>query len=162
MRSARITVTALLVALAAIASASGAAAQNALERLDWLQGEWERTTSRGAIAIERWRPTAGIGLVGESVMLPPGGGSEVVTEALLLVPMGDGVFYVARPRENPYPVAFRLVSADGDTTVFENPTHDYPQRIVYRRTGPDTMTVWIEGPDPEGNNRRIDFDFRRR
>ncbi len=127
----------------------------------WLEGEWQRTMRRG-VAIERWRHVPGVGLVGEAVLRPTDADTEVPTEALLLVTMGADTFYIARPSENPYPVAFRLVSHADDTAVFENPTHDFPQRIIYRRISDDAMTVSIEGPGDDGRVRTIDFEFRRR
>ena len=127
----------------------------------WLEGEWQRTTRRG-VAIERWRRVRGVGLVGEAVLLPTDADTEVPTEALLLVTMGADTFYIARPPENPYPTAFRLVSHADDTAVFENPTHDFPQRIIYRRISDDAMTASIEGPGDDGQVQRIDFEFRRR
>ena len=39
-------------------------------------------------------------------------------------------------------VAFRLVRHDAASAIFENPAHDYPQRIVYTREG-DTLTAEV-------------------
>ena len=127
----------------------------------WLEGEWQRATRNG-VAIERWRHVEGIGLVGEGVRLPNGAETEIHIEALLLVTMGADTFYIARPRENPYPTAFRLVSFTADSVVFENETHDFPQRIIYQRDSEDAMTASIEGPGDDGRLQRIDFVFVRR
>lgn len=126
--------------------------------LDWLEGEWERPV-RGGIAIERWVRTAA-GLTGEAVVVRDG--RERQTEALLLVEMGGELFYIAKPPENPYPVAFRRISAADGSFVFENPTHDFPQRIIYRRIGEDAMVATIEGPGDDGGTTSIDFEFVRR
>ena len=141
--------------------ATGTAQENGIGAFNWLEGEWQRTTRRG-IVIERWESVAGIGLVGEAVLVPTGGTEEIHTEALLLVTMGTDTFYIARPPENPYPTGFRLVSLDGDTAVFENANHDFPQRIIYRRVSDDAMTASIEGPGDDGSVQRIDFEFVRR
>lgn len=37
--------------------------------------------------------------------------------------------------------------ADG-TAVFEDPTHDFPRRVIYRRDGADGLVGRIEGEDP--------------
>ncbi|MGD8328308.1 MAG: DUF6265 family protein [Acidobacteriota bacterium] len=126
--------------------------------LAWLEGEWQRATRSGT-AIERWTRTEA-GLVGEAVVARDG--REQQTEALLLVVMGGELYYIAKPVENAYPVAFRLLSADDGALVFENTTHDFPQRIVYRRTAPDAMTVTISGPGDDTAPRSIDFEFVRR
>jgi len=41
-------------------------------------------------------------------------------------------------------VPFRLVSMTGFEAVFENPEHDYPVRIVYRREG-EALVATISG-----------------
>jgi len=153
--------TVTLVALLALAALAAPAQRPALADLAWLEGEWTRATSSGT-AIERWRSVSGAGLVGEGAFQRGDGGAEIQTEALLLVEMGGEIFYVAKPRENPYPVAFRLASLENGTAVFENPTHDFPQRIIYRRSGPDALTAAIEGPGDGGQPQRIEFSFVRR
>lgn len=129
-----------------------------LEDLQWLEGEWQRETRAGT-AVERWT-RSGVGLVGEGRTLR--GDESVLSESLLLLKMGDRVLYVAWPVRNPYPVAFLLVSRDGGGFVFENATHDFPQRIIYSRTADDALTVAIEGPGEGGEPQRVEFHFVRR
>lgn len=131
---------------------------SALDELSWLAGEWQRETGNG-LALERWRRTDA-GLAGEGLVVR--GGQARPLEALLLVEMAGETYYIAKPPENAYPVAFRLVSRTGGEFVFENTTHDFPQRITYRRTGENTMTASIEGPGESGAPQRIDFEFIRR
>ncbi len=153
--------TAIALAFAASAATSPAVQDDALAGLAWLEGEWQRDTRRG-VAIERWRRVPDVGFIGGAAVIPNGADTEIPSEALLLVTMGADTFYIARPPENPYPTAFRLVSLTDDTAVFENPTHDFPQRIIYRRTSDDAMTASIEGPGDDGQVRRVDFEFVRR
>ena len=61
-----------------------------------------------------------------------------------------GVSYLAQPGGGA-PVAFRLVRHDAASAIFENPAHDYPQRITYAREG-DTLTATISLID--GSNAR--------
>lgn len=79
----------------------------------------------------------------------------------MLVEMGGEIFYIPRPMENPLPVAFRLISHESGRAVFENPAHDFPTRIIYRRNDDGSMTARIEGPGEDGESRGIDFHFRR-
>lgn len=48
------------------------------------------------------------------------------------------------------PVAFRMTQSSADETVFVNPSHDYPQRIRYRRlaTGIDAEISLADGSRP--------------
>jgi hypothetical protein len=43
--------------------------------------------------------------------------------------------------------------------VFENPGHEFPQRIGYRRQGP-SLQAWIEGTK-DRQARRVEFPYRR-
>lgn len=129
-----------------------------LEDLQWLEGEWQRQTRAGP-AVERWTRTEN-GLAGEGFALR--GEQSMLTETLMLLQMGESVIFLAWPVENPYPVAFPLVSSENGAFVFENTTHDFPQRIIYSRESADTLTVVIEGPGEGGETRRVEFHFVRR
>jgi hypothetical protein len=145
----------------ALLGATPAASQDDLEGLAWLEGEWQRETRRG-LSIERWSRLPGGGLVGESVVIPADGGEEFQVEALLLVRMGADIFFVARPRQNEFPIGFRLVAQTDTEAVFENPTHDFPQRITYLRTASDSFTATIVGPGDDGEPQEVAFHFVRR
>ena len=43
--------------------------------------------------------------------------------------------------------------------VFENPAHDFPQRVIYKRDG-DKLNARIEGTK-DGKTRGIDFPYTR-
>lgn len=125
---------------------------------DWLEGTWRRETARGT-AYERWRAVSPRTLEGEAWLEATAGG-RVSTESLRLVEMGGEWFYLPRPRENPLPVAFRLVESGPRRLVFENREHDFPQRIGYELGEDGTLLAWIEGP-ADGEPRRVDFRYRR-
>jgi hypothetical protein len=52
------------------------------------------------------------------------------------------------------------IGVTDSTAVFENPEHDFPQRIGYRLVRPDFLSAWIEGTRG-GHARRVDFAYRR-
>lgn len=41
--------------------------------------------------------------------------------------------------------AFTLTQAEGKTAVFENPTNDFPKKIIYRRNADGSLTARTEG-----------------
>jgi len=125
----------------------------------WLEGTWKRETS-GGTAYESWRALSERTLEGRGWRRGPDGG-ERETESILLARMGDEWFYIPRPAGNERPVAFKLVERSETEAVFENATHDFPQRIGYRLDGDGKLTAWIEGKDEAGESRRIDFAFER-
>jgi hypothetical protein len=51
-------------------------------------------------------------------------------------------------------------TASDATVVFENPEHDFPQRVGYKRNGSDALDAWIEG-QANGKSRRVDFSYQR-
>ena len=55
---------------------------------------------------------------------------------------------------------FVLARLGQEEVVFENPTHDFPQRVSYRRTGAEAMIARIEGVR-NGVARGINFPMRR-
>lgn len=55
-----------------------------------------------------------------------------------------GIALVPHPRGKES-VRFQLLRADAGEATFENAAHDFPNRIIYRRTARDTLTARIEG-----------------
>lgn len=47
------------------------------------------------------------------------------------------------------------------TVLFENPKHDWPQRILYWREGEDTLAARAEG-DQNGTSRAAEWRWTRR
>jgi hypothetical protein len=52
--------------------------------------------------------------------------------------------YLASPEGKP-PVEFKATETSSTRLVFENAAHDYPQRVIYWREGPDVLMARIEG-----------------
>lgn len=136
----------LVVALVAICpSLASAQACNSLEVASWMLGHWE--TEAGG--TETWSRVSddtyeGQGFDGRS------------HESLRLVEMADGVFYIAKVAHNDLPIPFKLTGCTEDTLVFENPTHDFPQRLEYRRDG-EAMQVRVS----DGGARGFGLMFHR-
>lgn len=123
--------------------------------LAWMSGLWA-TEQGGRWTEESWSAPRGGVMLGHS----RSGSGEALREFefLRLQAGADGVLdYVAQPGGGP-PVAFRLTARDGTSATFENPAHDFPQRIVYRRDG-DSMVATISALD--GSNA-MSWTYRRR
>lgn len=148
-------VTGLILALSPTLSWAGD-----LEQLDWIIGKWKRESRRGEV-YETWQRLSDSTVEGDSWIVSSSDGKKVPLESLLLVEMAGDVFYIPKVAENEYPVPFRLTSMEPGRVVFENPTHDFPQKIIYQRTGDDELKVTIEGPGDGEEARQVDFNFRR-
>lgn len=130
-----------------------------LKELSWLLGTWERESAK-SVTYESWRRLSDRTFEGESHRIARATGDTVFTEYLLLVEMGGEIFYIPKVAENEYPVPFKLTSFGNDRVVFDNPGHDFPQRITYQRNADGSLTALTEG-NVEGENRQIVFQFSR-
>lgn len=129
----------LLTLLATAPPAPGHAAS--LGDLAWMSGSWIGEQN-GVRAEEHWtRPEGGVML---AVHRDVRDGRATSFEFLRIVERGDSLVCVALPRgrnETPFP----LKELGGRRVVFENPGHDFPQRILYRQTRPNDLRARTEG-----------------
>jgi len=70
-----------------------------------------------------------------------------------------GVAYVAFP-SGQAEAAFPSTLLSDSALVFQNPAHDFPQQISYRRVSKDSVIARIEGVN-RGQPRAINFPMRR-
>jgi hypothetical protein len=129
---------------------------SSVERLGWLAGCWQR--KNGATVVdEQWmRPRAGM-MLGMSRTVRQD--SVIEFEQLRIYARGGRVVYAASP-SGQSSAEFEARTTSDSMVVFENPTHDFPQRIMYRRHGTDSLTARIEGTRG-GRTRGIDFPYQR-
>lgn len=104
---------------------SGAFAEN----VDWLVGCWESFEN---YSKEVWVRNPDGALLGFSASVE---NSEIAFYELLYIrEVGGRLTYTAHPAGQ-NSATFLVSSIDGQSVVFENPSHDYPQRISYRLEG---------------------------
>ena len=147
--------SAALVTALALVAILPARQTPAMSDAGFLAGCW-RSERGGRTIDEQWMAPAGTSMLGMSRTVA--GGKTVEFEFLQIRQQADGVFYVARPSGQPE-ASFKLVKAGAGELVFENPAHDFPQRILYKRTG-DSLAARIEGK-MNGKDRGIDFPYVR-
>jgi hypothetical protein len=144
----------LLIAGAAALLMGQASPRPSVADLAWLEGRWA-TQANGRWTEENWAgPRAGV-MLGHS----RSGRGDALGEWEFLRVQADaeGVpTYYPQPGGQPS-VAFRLVARDGTSATFENPQHDFPQRIRYVRNG-ETLTATISAID--GSNA-MSWTYRR-
>src|SRR5262245_7434345 len=86
-------------------------------------------------------------------------GRLVEYETVVIREEGNQLAYEAHPSGQSSAV-FLANAVTDSMVVFENPKHDFPQKVGYQRDGADTLLAWIEGTD-KGQTRRIEFPYRR-
>ena len=123
--------------------------------LAWMSGRWEAAAG-GRWTEEVWSVPRGGVMLGYS---RSGAGETMREFEFLRVAAGpDGVpAYLAQPGGRPA-VAFRLTAHGATSATFDNPGHDFPQRIRYVRTG-NRMVATISALD--GSNA-MSWTYRRR
>jgi hypothetical protein len=127
-----------------------------IEELAWLSGDWETAPGRMQID-EHWTKVAGNSLIGMSRTVA--GGRTVFFEYLRIEARGADIFYVAHPKARTPGTDFKLVKLSGQEAVFENPSHDFPKRIIYRKNADGSLTARIEGDGTE-KEKPQDFHYR--
>lgn len=144
------------VLLLAVLAVSGAAQAATLASVAWLEGCWEAVSPRRTIE-ENWTAARGHTMIGVGRTVR--GDSLFEYEFLVLREKGDRLAYEAHPSGQPT-TTFLSKEVTDSTVVFEDPAHDFPQRVGYRRVGTDSLVAWIEGTTG-GKERRIEFPYRR-
>jgi hypothetical protein len=131
------------------------AAPTAVEGLAWLAGTWLAQEADGSWTEERWAPPRGGVMLGTS--LAGKGDAAGWFEYMRIASDKDGrIAFHASPGGAPAS-AFPLVRWGAREATFENPAHDYPTRIVYRRNG-NVLNATISGP---GGSKSRSWRFRR-
>jgi Domain of unknown function (DUF6265) len=146
----------ILLLLVALAPAETAAPSSSVQDLAWLSGCWASIDGEAGSG-ETWTSPAGGTLlaVGRTVK----SGKTVSHEFMQIRETGPGqIAFIALP-SGQKEASFPLVRLSGQEAVFENPQHDFPQRVIYRREG-DLLTGRVEGRI-DGEAKAIDFPMRR-
>ena len=92
----------------------------------WMTGSWKANGTE-----EHWTSDRGGIMLGMSREVTDRGTSF---EFLRIERAGDSLVYQAMPSGHP-PTPFPLKTMTDRRVVFENPAHDFPQRIIYWRKG---------------------------
>lgn len=137
-------------------TAALAAPSVTVQDLAWLSGCWASAGGEAGSG-EMWTAPAGGTLLGVSRTVK--GGRTVAHEYMQIRETGPGqIAFIALP-SGQKEASFPLVRLSGQEAVFENPRHDFPQRVIYRRDG-DSLTGRIEGSEG-GETKAFDFPMKR-
>lgn len=149
-------VTACLLVLQSIA---GKEDRN-IQPFQWLEGSWSMKVKRGTIT-ESWKMNGDQSLAGNSKMTSLSG-EERVLENLELV-FSEGTYYyvsTVNGQNDNKAVRFKITSYSEKGFVAENPEHDFPRRITYRRITDDSVHAFIDG-GPQLPDKKSDFYYSR-
>jgi hypothetical protein len=118
-----------------------------------LAGCW-RLERGHRVTEEWWMPPAGDALMGMARTTQGDRTGEF--ELSRIVRKADGsIVYEAHPSGQPETL-FLLRTWEGRRAVFENPAHDFPQRVIYDLSQPDRLDARVQG---EQDGRAMGFDY---
>jgi hypothetical protein len=121
-------------------SAVGPAAK--ISELAWLSGDWQTAPGGHARIEEHWTVPAGGTMIGMGRTVV--GDKTAEFEFLRVEQRGDEIYYVANPNANCPQTDFKLTRLTGQEVIFENPAHDYPKRVRYRKNSDGSLVASID------------------
>ena len=138
--------TTLILLLLAIVSCKNPEAneKDKIKSANWLLGKWENKTADGNLS-ENWKQLNDSTFQGESFFIK--GKDTLHFESIILQQKGEELFYNAtvKGQNENKAVAFKMTTGTEKQLVFENPKHDYPQKITYTLINKDSLVASISG-----------------
>lgn len=123
----------------------------------WLAGVWKINTGNGFI-VEQWKAINDSTLHGKSMFVKAAGDSALQETLVLSYRKGEWNYVsTVVGQNNNQPVSFKITYMGRAEFICENKTHDFPQRIAYRRLK-NNLFASIEG-NRKGKYSKQNFDF---
>ena len=137
------TILSLLIILS-FASCQKSKEVSKIVAANWLLGNWENKSADGNL-LETWKKVNDSVYDGESYFIK--GKDTLHFEKIQMKQKGEALFYIAtvKGQNNDKPVTFIHNDTIEKQLVFENPKHDFPQKIVYSRITKDSIIIQISG-----------------
>jgi len=100
----------------------------------FMTGSWRSTQADGSISEEHWTSAEGGVMIGMGRTVGKEG--RLKSFEFLRIVLRDGrLELVPMPGGKPATTVFPLATVSSSRAVFENPAHDFPQRIIYWKNG---------------------------
>jgi hypothetical protein len=116
-----------------------------LKKMEWIIGSWEQKLPDGVIT-ETWKKENDSTYSGKSFFIVKEKDTTHL-ESIVLTQKGEDLLYIptVSGQNNNEPVRFTLTSEVENTFSFENPAHDYPQKITYKKISDTNILATISG-----------------
>ncbi len=130
-----------------------------MDKAAWLLGTWEDRSTNGFFT-ESWVKQNDSLFVGKGSMVM--GKDTVFKELLAIKQRGADLFYIptVADQNGGKPIEFKLTSSTKEQLVFENPAHDFPQKISYTQRGKNALVAEVSGVE-KGVARSEKFEMKR-
>jgi hypothetical protein len=132
-----------------------------LGSLNWVLGTWVMETPDGTFT-EYWKQTNDSVYTGHG-MLVSAKGDTLFSEHIKLEQSGNTVYYkpVVSGQNEGKETVFTEKELNENEVVFENPAHDFPQRIIYKKPSDSTLYARIEGTQ-NGKSRQEEYQYKKK
>ena len=128
-----------------------------ITELGWLGGCWHSDRDKQQITEQWMRPSGGTML---GINRRVDAGKTIAFEFMRIQQEDNGeIYFIAQP-SGQKEAHFKLTKATDDEVIFENPEHDFPQRVIYRKRKDGSLLGRIEGLRDE-EETAIDFPMQR-
>ncbi len=131
-----------------------ASAAGQIVRAAWLAGCWESRTSEVVIE-EQWMAPRGRSMISMARTVHA---DTLIDFTQVVLREKDGGLEFETHQYNQPIALFKATQITTDYMLFENPLHDFPQRIGYDRRGADSLVAWMDGK-VKGANRRVEVRY---
>lgn len=130
-----------------------------IKNASWLIGTWKHQSPRGS-STEIWHKLNDSTYTAKSYVLR--GTDTLSTESIRLEQHGGNLYYIptVKNQNAGKAVTFKLTTPATGQLVFENPEHDFPQKITYTPIKPDSLLAEISG-SYKGKERAIKFPMKK-
>lgn len=137
----------------------GPAPMHTLKEANFMIGNWQQIGDEG-VTLESWRKESDTSYSGLSYFVAKG--DTLSSEKIRLVQRGDNLQYIpiVDGQNNNLGIEFKLIGNTGNSLIFENAYHDFPQMITYTNLGRDSMVAEISG-NFKGKMRKEKFPMGR-
>ena len=131
-----------------------------LEKMNWLVGSWEQKLPDGTL-VESWTKENDSTFSGKSYFVKDK--DTIHAESVVLTQKKEELFYIptVTGQNNDEPVTFKLTSDIENIFTFENPAHDYPQKITYKKVNDSNMLASISGKQ-QGKETSESYPMKRK
>ncbi len=139
---------------------SGAKQSNfSIKDAEWMIGAWSKVSEEGC-AFEIWTRQNDSALAGRSFFVS--GKDTTLSETIILMQSGKQVYLIPTVigQNDGQAVRFTLTKNANQQLDFENPAHNFPQKISYRKINNDSLCAEISGTE-KGQQQAMQFPMGR-
>lgn len=128
-------------------------ARATIDDVAWLVGTWQDDSDTDPL-VETWMRDSDA-LTGSAKSI----GTDTFSEQMRIEPRDGSLVFIVRVGDDP-PVTFTATRVKHNEITFENPAHDYPQRILYQLASKDSLFARIDGATDD-ETMKEEFSYRR-